>query len=93
MPDDNKFEKLRSVGYGIPGVCRVCQHGQFGDKTEWGTCAKHKYEHRKHANPDSGRGVSIHVMGTCPEFETDPVRLGKVALGAHLEFFDAKPGS
>jgi len=93
MPDDNKFEKLRGVGYCIPGVCRICVHGQFGDKSDWGTCAQHVYEHKKHDNPDGGRGVSIHTMGTCPSFEAHYGRLAKVALGAHMEFFDGQPGS
>jgi hypothetical protein len=30
MPDLNKFQKLRSVGYQIRGCCSLCVHGNFG---------------------------------------------------------------
>jgi len=91
MPDDNKFDKLREMHYRIPGLCGYCTHGEF-PSSEWGTCKLHRYEHKKHDNPDGGRGVSIHVTGTCPSFEVDYGKLGKSALGAHMEFFDGEPG-
>ena len=88
MPDDNKFEKLREIGYCIPRLCGYCTHGNFG-KSEWGTCGQYRYQHKKHGSPGEGRGVSIHTSGTCKDgFEVDYARLGKAALGAHMEFFD-----
>lgn len=88
MPDDNKFEKLREIGYTIPGLCGYCTHGTFST-SEWGTCELHRYEHKKHDNPEGGRGVSIHATGTCKSgFKVDYARLGRSALGAHMEFFD-----
>lgn len=90
MPDDNKFQKLRDVGYTIPGLCGYCQHGNFeGPKAlnGWGECTRHSYTHRKHDNPEGGRGVSIHATGTCPQFQVHPGRVVKAGLGAHTEFF------
>jgi len=87
MPDDNKFAKLREAGYRIPGLCGYCKFGQF-TRSEWGTCGTHRYEHKKHDNPKGGRGVSIHVTGTCSAFEVDHARLAASGLGAHMEFFD-----
>jgi hypothetical protein len=93
MPDDNKFQKLRTVGYSIPGLCIYCKHSKFdGPKADdgWGTCSLHQYQHLKHDNPTAGRGVSIHVTGTCPNFEWDEARVAKSGLGAHLEFLQRK---
>ena len=96
MPDDNKFEKMREIGYHIPELCCYCEHGKFGPQALWGTCDKHRYTHRKHDNPGGGRGVSIHVTGTCKSgFKLSPRRMGKLALyalGAHMEFFDGVQG-
>ena len=85
MPDDNKFEKLREIGYRIPVTCGTCKFGQFGShKSWWGTCQKHTYMHKKHDNPEGGRGISIVRGGTCSEGEmSDSVR---AHLGAHIEF-------
>jgi len=92
MPDDNKFEKLRAIGYRIPGCCGFCKDGDFGPQAHWGTCKKHRYQHKKHNNPDQGRGVSIHVSGTCDDFRVECGRLARVGLvpglAAHMEFFD-----
>ena len=97
MPDENKFSKLREVGYRVPGLCGYCRHGNFDGRNRdaaqgWGTCALHRYEHKKHENPDGGRGVSIHVTGTCPSFEADETRIARTGLGAHREFFDGRTG-
>lgn len=95
MPDENKFQKLREIGYSIPGLCCYCKHGVFeGPKAldGWGTCALHTYTHRKHGNPEGGRGVSIHASGRCPQFEVNPERIARTGLGAHEEFFDAGAG-
>ena len=81
MPDDNKFEKLREVGYQQPVTCGLCIHGP---KTGWGECGKHRYEHQRQSNPDAGRGVSVHASGTCRSHELDESRVG--FLGAHQEF-------
>lgn len=89
MPDNNKFQKLRDIGYGIPGLCGYCKHGIFeGPKAlgGWGTCNLHTYQHLKHESPVEGRGVSIHATGTCPLFEWDQNRIALAGLGAHHEF-------
>ena len=85
MPDENKFEKLRAVGYSIPITCGLCIHGEFpSPKSPWGTCALHTYDHKKHDNPDGGRGVSVHSSGTCPSARADNRKTA--TLGAHREF-------
>lgn len=38
MPDENKFEKLRSIGYRIPITCGLCIHGPWPAEV-WGTCS------------------------------------------------------
>jgi hypothetical protein len=85
VPDENKFAKLRDVGYVVPITCGMCIHGEFPSKgSPWGTCGLHQYEHKKHANPEGGRGVSIHASGTCPSAEVDGLKAA--VLGAHREF-------
>ena len=72
--DRNKWNKLILMKYKIRQVCALCQHGKFtiGD---WGTCAKHLYEHEKHT--DSLRELSISKYGTCDGFEiNENARLG-----------------
>ncbi|MEZ4381902.1 MAG: hypothetical protein R3A79_11195 [Nannocystaceae bacterium] len=87
MPDDNKFTKLRAIHYRIPPTCDTCIHGQLAAGSQWGTCALHRYLHAKHANPESGRGVSVRADGTCPNHQVDPAKLAAKGLGAHAEFF------
>lgn len=89
MPDENKFAKLREVGYKIPGLCAFCQCGDF-TKTgaTWGTCSKHLYEHGKHTG--EARGVSIHFLGSCPSFVEDPQKMARQGLGAHEEFLPGR---
>jgi len=90
MPDENKFSKLREIGYSIPVTCKFCAHSARFFGSEWSTCDKHKYEHKKHTGP--ARGVSIHAMGTCRDAELPPERAARTgALGAHAEFLQAKP--
>jgi len=85
MPDENKFAKLHEIGYVIPITCGLCLHGPAkGDV--WGECGKHRYNHQKHANPIGGRGVSIHVSGTCSKPEADPKKTWR--LGAYIEFLE-----
>jgi hypothetical protein len=86
MPDDNKFEKLREVGYRIPVFCGLCLHGKFRSNM-WGTCSKHTYMHLKHHNPEGGRGVSILRSGTCGSAEADPAKSHRT-LGSHIEFLE-----
>jgi hypothetical protein len=92
VPDENKFTRLREVGYRVPVTCGLCVHGNFtgrgrdGGQGTWGTCDLHRYEHKKHDNPEGGRGVSVIAAGTCPSAEADPART--VILGAHIEFLD-----
>lgn len=83
MPDENKFEGLRSIEYGILITCGLCVHGPWVAEI-WGECAKHRYQHIKHKNPERGRGLSVHVTGTCLDAEADPRKIE--ALGAHKEF-------
>lgn len=85
MPDENKFKKLGELQYTIQHVCGLCKNGRFKPMTEWGTCRVHTYEHKKHDNPEGGRGVSIHLFGSCSEFVAE--QRGLVALGAHIKFF------
>ena len=88
MPDENKFQKLREVGYRIPRLCCYCQYGNFARGANWGTCAIHRYKHKKHDNAEGGRGVSIHIHGSCEKgFRVEYARL---VLGAHMEFFDGR---
>jgi hypothetical protein len=82
MPDENKFEKLREIGYSVPTTCGLCVHRNLLVGAHWGTCSLHSYEHKKHTGP--ARGVSIHVHGTCNDAEADPART--VTLGAHQAF-------
>ena len=88
MPDENKFQKLREIGYRIGPRCGLCTSGWFSGNGPWGQCHKHCYEHKKHDNPDGGRGVSIHSSGVCGDFDLDQRKLARSGLGAHMEFFD-----
>jgi len=88
MPDENKFEKLRTVGYRIPGNCGLCKHGQFPGGNLWGQCGLHTYDHGKHIG--AVRGVSIVQIGTCPSFTEDPTKISGVGLGAHEEFLPGR---
>ena len=87
MPDDNKFAKLREIQYRIPVTCGICVHGLFhllGG--EWGTCEMFRYNHKKHANPEEGRGLSVTRGGTCNAAEASVNQLFR--LGAHSEFLE-----
>lgn len=64
-------------------TCGMCIHGS---RSAWGECAKHRYKHKRQSNPEGGRGISIHVSGTCNSPELDEARVG--ILGAHQEFLD-----
>lgn len=88
MPDENKFDKLRKIGYRIAPRCGFCLHGAFYGVSPWGTCQKHRYEHKKHHNPEEGRGVSIHTSGSCGSFEKAPARIANAGLGSHIEFLE-----
>ena len=94
MPDENKLQKLRDIGYAIPGLCGYCKHGNFaGPKAldGWGVCDLHRYNHGKHTNPEGGRKVSIHATGNCPQFKFNANRVQMTGLGAYEEFFNARP--
>lgn len=87
MPDANKFEVLRDMGYEIKGSCSLCVSSNFPTRDPlslYGTCKANKYEHLKHHNPAGGREVSIHRMGSCPQFELDLALSAR--LGAFMEF-------
>jgi hypothetical protein len=83
MPDDNKFDKLREIGYTIPMGCALCVHAHFPAYVEWGTCGKHLYQHLKHTGEP--REVSIHRAGTCPDAYCGAEPAAGV-YGAHAEF-------
>lgn len=94
MPDPNKFQVLRSIGYQVRPSCGFCKHGMFGGDGRpemskrgypgygWGTCATNQYQHGKHTGP--ARQMSIYHAGWCPGFELDPRR--KAVLGSFIEF-------
>lgn len=86
MPDENKFAKLRVIGYTIPGTCGDCSHRNFPTRSPWGTCKLHRYDHARQDNPPGGRGVSIRVEGRCDNYEPDTVAIATKGLGAHSEF-------
>lgn len=90
MPDENKFAKLREIEYTVPVTCGLCKHGKFSGGSgpvrpqPWGECDRHRYKHLRQDNPEGGRGVSIHVSGTCGSSKLDVDR--SYALGAHAQF-------
>jgi len=91
VPDENKFQKLREIGYRIPVTCSMCTHGYFTRGKDFGSCTRHRYHHLKHDNPEEGRPVSVHRSGTCE----DPTLIRTSFLvagmfGAHLEFLEGK---
>ena len=67
--DANKLKKLKEVGYKMRSTCQMCMHRKFPNRSNWGQCMLHTYDHRKHT--DSKRHVSIHVAGGCDDFEAD----------------------
>jgi hypothetical protein len=77
--DQNKLAKLKSIDYAIEKCCGLCLHGNFREKTHWGTCDVHKYEHLKHS--ESNRELSIYYFGSCPK-----VRVVMDELGPWKEF-------
>jgi len=84
MPDENKFDKLSEVGYTVRPCCGLCTHAQFGI-FEWGTCAKHTYQHKKHTGDP--RQMSINVHGCCKDdFKVSPEKLAK-KLQSFIGFF------
>ena len=55
MPDDNKFAKLKEMGFTVKPCCLLCEHGhEFGHFPSqgklWGRCShpENAYEHGKH---------------------------------------------
>lgn len=92
MPDENKYKKLREVGYTIRPICAFCTHRNFTTTLSlWGECKKHRYDHLKHDNPEGGRGISIIAWGSCSEIELDENAIGTL-LGAHYEFLTTHKG-
>lgn len=87
MPDPNKFDVLRKIGYTVRGTCSTCVHGQFASGQAWGLCGLHKYQHQRQSNPAEGRGVSIINVGFCSDCVLDE---NKIQLGAHQEFLCPK---
>lgn len=81
MPDENKFETLRSLPYVVQKVCGLCKHGVFPNN-DWGSCSNTAYQHKKHTG--DVRQVSIVKAGSCSNFELDETKA--TTLGAHREF-------
>lgn len=65
MPDEDKFKKLREVGYSIGGHCDFCKHSDFCSGQLWGKCGLHTYAHGKHTGD---------LRGAFPSFGSAPVR-------------------
>ena len=87
MPDPNKFDRLREIGYAIPPICLTCIHAERLPSTiGFGLCGLHRYVHARQNTPIDGRGVSIHSFGTCQDHKPDPARIARLGLGAHTEF-------
>jgi hypothetical protein len=80
--DANKLEVLRALPYRVQKVCGLCRHGGFVPNTDWGTCIRTQYEHKKHTGP--ARQLSITRFGSCEGFEPDERRVA--TLGAYQEF-------
>lgn len=74
MPDENKLAKLREIGFRFVKTCATCEHGKQiphhgeddAEMRVWGRCAKHRYEHGKHA---ALRDVPAHALGCCNDHE------------------------
>lgn len=76
MPDENKFAKLREIGYTITPCCGLCKHKEADFQVPlWGHCQhpSTQYQHGKHSDPTHPLGV--HSLGHCKYFELDPVRV------------------
>lgn len=86
MPDENKFAKLREIGYSIQPCCGRCAFADLDYCEVWGTCGKHKYQHLKHTGEK--RKVSIHMFGWCKDFAVNPEN--PYLFGAHAEFLPAE---
>jgi len=78
--DENKLTRLREIGYTLHRTCNHCEHGQFNNLGDWGTCVIHDYKHKKHSG--SERRLSINRCGKCPKF-----KLKNHTLGEWEEFF------
>jgi len=91
MPDENKFTKLRDIGYQVNSCCLLCQYGHdfglFPNKGKlWGRC-EHldtAYEHGKHSGTME---LGVLCIGSCSRFEPYPARMHHWA-GSYEEFFD-----
>lgn len=66
--DGNKLEKLREIGYEIKPACGTCCNAWFSsEKTDFGDCDAHIYEHQKHS--DQKRHLSVFRYGSCSKWE------------------------
>ena len=82
--DDNKLNKLREIGYTVKRCCGTCIHQNFQISSNWGTCAVHTYEHKKHS--DSKRQLSVYLYGCCPKHEIEPFSV--VNSDHYKEFYE-----
>jgi hypothetical protein len=64
--DANKLAVLKEIDYKILPCCGLCSYAGLDKGSNWGTCTQIFYNHAKHTGP--ARALSIHRLGTCPNF-------------------------
>lgn len=65
--DANKLKVLQDLKYTIRKVCENCKFSKGLNNSDFGTCAKHSYNHLKHT--DAKRELSINKFGYCESHE------------------------
>ncbi len=83
--DANKLIVLRDIQYTIHPHCGVCAWSDLS-ADGWGYCDAHEYAHKKHSEARSR--LSIHRVGSCPDFELDEQKLATLGLHAFREFVE-----
>jgi hypothetical protein len=88
--DANKLVKLKVIGYEIRQTCANCVHSLFpNERTAWGTCAKHQYDHLKHN--DQTRQLSIHRSGRCDDgYKASPTATSETNLGGFAQLLEVE---
>lgn len=85
--DANKLVKLKVIGYKVRQTCGNCVHSFFpNQRTDWGTCSKHQYDHLKHS--DQTRQLSINRFGRCDTYEKSPTATSELNLGGFTELLE-----
>jgi hypothetical protein len=80
--DKNKLVALNAVNFKVLEVCYLCDHSNIKDGSSYGTCNINEYEHLKHTSKE--RKASIHLCGTCDNFEFDKSK--EMYLGSFCQF-------